>query len=70
MPKRWHIRPHDPAQIARLEREAGVSAVVAQLLIGRGICDPTDGQNVSRPQTERPARSRMNCRACPPPPIA
>jgi single-stranded-DNA-specific exonuclease len=40
MPKRWHIRPHDPAHIARLEREAGVSAVVAQLLIGRGICDP------------------------------
>jgi single-stranded-DNA-specific exonuclease len=40
MPKRWHIRPHDPGQIARLEREAGVSAVVAQLLIGRGICDP------------------------------
>ena len=40
MPKRWRIRPHDPAQIARLEREAGVSAVVAQLLIGRGICDP------------------------------
>jgi single-stranded-DNA-specific exonuclease len=39
MPKRWLIRPHDPAQIARLEREAGVSAVVAQLLIGRGICD-------------------------------
>jgi single-stranded-DNA-specific exonuclease len=40
MPKRWHIRPHDPVHIARLEREAGVSAVVAQLLIGRGICDP------------------------------
>ncbi|HZZ27266.1 MAG TPA: single-stranded-DNA-specific exonuclease RecJ [Pirellulales bacterium] len=40
MPKRWLIREHDPAQIVRLEREAGVSAVVAQLLIGRGICDP------------------------------
>jgi single-stranded-DNA-specific exonuclease len=41
MPKRWRIRPHDPGQIARLEREAGVSAVVAQLLISRGICDPS-----------------------------
>ena len=40
MPKRWRIRSHDPAHIARLEREANVSAVVAQLLIGRGICDP------------------------------
>ncbi|HTQ40462.1 MAG TPA: single-stranded-DNA-specific exonuclease RecJ [Pirellulales bacterium] len=40
MPKRWLIREHDPAQIVRLEREAGVSAVVAQLLIGRGIGDP------------------------------
>jgi single-stranded-DNA-specific exonuclease len=40
MPKRWHIRSHDPMHIARLEREANVSAVVAQLLIGRGICDP------------------------------
>jgi single-stranded-DNA-specific exonuclease len=40
MPKRWLIREHDSAQIVRLEREAGVSAVVAQLLIGRGICDP------------------------------
>ncbi len=40
MPKRWHIRPHDSASIARLEREASVSSVVAQLLICRGICDP------------------------------
>lgn len=39
MPKRWRIRPHDSGQIARLEREAGVSAVVAQLLVARGICD-------------------------------
>ena len=50
MPKRWHIRPHDPAQIARLEREAGVSAVVAQLLIGRGICDPTTAKTFLDPK--------------------
>ncbi len=40
MPKRWRIRPHDPHRIESLERSAGVSAVVAQLLICRGIDDP------------------------------
>jgi len=50
MPKRWHIRPHDPAHIARLEREAGVSAVVAQLLIGRGICDPHSARSFLDPK--------------------
>src|SRR5262245_23256015 len=50
MPKRWHIRPHDPAHITRLEREAGVSAVVAQLLIGRGICDPTAAKTFLDPK--------------------
>ncbi len=38
MAKRWRIRPHDAARIAALERDAGVSAVVAQLLIARNIC--------------------------------
>ncbi len=40
MAKRWRIRPHDPARIAALQREANVSPVVAQLLIARSICDP------------------------------
>ncbi len=40
MPKRWHIFPHDPDSIASLQRTANVSAVVAQLLVCRGICDP------------------------------
>lgn len=39
MTKRWRIQPHDAARIAQLERSAGVSAVVAQLLIARGIHD-------------------------------
>jgi single-stranded-DNA-specific exonuclease len=42
MPKPWRIAPHDPARIAQLERAAGVSAVVAQLLLARGIHDPVD----------------------------
>jgi len=37
MPKRWLIRPHDAAQVQQLQRAAGVSAVVAQLLLARGI---------------------------------
>lgn len=40
MPKHWRIHPHDPARIAALEREANVPAVVAQLLLCRGVCDP------------------------------
>ncbi len=40
MAKRWRIHPHDPARILDLERSAGVSAVLAQLLVCRGICAP------------------------------
>lgn len=44
MRKLWRIRPHDPGQIARLEREAGVSTVIAQMLICRGICCPSEAR--------------------------
>ncbi len=37
MAKLWRIHPHDAARIAALERAAAVPAVVAQLLICRGI---------------------------------
>jgi single-stranded-DNA-specific exonuclease len=40
MSKRWHIHPHDPGRIAALEHAAGIPAVVAQLLICRGLTDP------------------------------
>lgn len=39
MHKRWRIATYDPARVAALERAAGIPAVVAQLLLGRGICD-------------------------------
>lgn len=42
MPKRWRIRPHDPARIAQLQRAAGIPAVVAQLLTCRGVNDPAE----------------------------
>lgn len=37
MGKRWRIQPHDAAQVAQLERRAGVPTVVAQLLASRGV---------------------------------
>ena len=40
MAKRWRIHPHDPQRVLQLERAAGVPAVVAQLLLCRGIHDP------------------------------
>ncbi len=39
MPKLWRIAAHDPERIAALERAAGIPAVVAQLLLARGIHD-------------------------------
>jgi single-stranded-DNA-specific exonuclease len=39
MPKRWRIASYDSARVAALREAAGIPAVVAQLLIGRGICD-------------------------------
>jgi single-stranded-DNA-specific exonuclease len=39
MPKRWRIASHDPARVAALQNAANIPSVVAQLLIGRGICD-------------------------------
>lgn len=40
MDKRWRIHPHDAHQVAFIERQAGVTPVVAQLLLCRGITEP------------------------------
>src|SRR5262245_9982655 len=37
--KRWRFQPHDADRIARLEQAAGISPIVAQLLICRGVYD-------------------------------
>jgi single-stranded-DNA-specific exonuclease len=50
MAKRWHIRSHDPVSIAALQRAAGVPDVVAQLLICRGITDPTKARSFLEPK--------------------
>lgn len=41
MGKRWRIHPHDAQRISQLERSAAIPAVVAQLLICRGINEPS-----------------------------
>jgi len=40
MAKRWRIHPHDPDRIALLARAARIPAVVAQLMLARGVRDP------------------------------
>ncbi len=42
MNRKWIIRAHDPALIAAIEKTAGVSPVVAQLLAVRGMHDPVE----------------------------
>ena len=41
MSTRWRLRPHDPERIAALGRDAGIPPLVAQLLLNRGIEEPT-----------------------------
>ena len=40
MTTRWRLQPFDRAKVESLSREAGVSALVAQILLNRGIGDP------------------------------
>jgi single-stranded-DNA-specific exonuclease len=40
MTSRWRLKPHDPTRISVLSHRAGVSPLVAQLLLNRGIEDP------------------------------
>jgi single-stranded-DNA-specific exonuclease len=50
MAKRWRILPHEPDRIAALARAAEVPAVVAQLLIARGITDPALARQFLEPR--------------------
>ncbi|OHB84417.1 MAG: single-stranded-DNA-specific exonuclease RecJ [Planctomycetes bacterium RBG_16_64_12] len=50
MVKRWRIHSHDPDRIAVLQREAGIPAVAAQLLICRGISDPLSAKRFLDPK--------------------
>ncbi|MBX3426268.1 MAG: single-stranded-DNA-specific exonuclease RecJ [Pirellulales bacterium] len=50
MPKRWRIAPYDRERVAQLELAAGVPAVVAQLLLARGIHDPAEARSFLDPK--------------------
>ena len=50
MSKRWRIHSHDPDRIAALGRSAGISAVVAQLLVSRGVTDPSTAREFLDPK--------------------
>ncbi len=44
MGRNWRILPHDADRITRLEKMAEIPAVVAQLLVCRGILDPRNAR--------------------------
>jgi single-stranded-DNA-specific exonuclease len=50
MTKRWRIHAHDPDCIASLQRAVEIPAVVAQLLICRGITDPQRARSFLDPR--------------------
>lgn len=50
MRKQWRIRPHDSERIAAFERAARVPAVIAQLLLCRGINDPDRAREFLEPK--------------------
>ena len=50
MAKRWRIQPHDQDGIVALSRAAGIPAVVAKLLLCRGISDPTLAKEFLQPK--------------------
>jgi single-stranded-DNA-specific exonuclease len=50
MAKRWRIHPHDPTRIATLQSAAGIPAVVAELLICRGVTDPVAVRDFLNPK--------------------
>lgn len=50
MGKRWHIQPHDAERILALERSAGISPIVAQLLVSRGITEAGEVQRFLEPK--------------------
>jgi len=50
MSKRWRIANYDPQSIAALQQAAGIPAVVAQLLLSRGIDNPDEARQFLDPK--------------------
>jgi single-stranded-DNA-specific exonuclease len=49
VPKIWRLRPHDDLGVRRLITELKISEVVARLLAGRGVTDPSEAQRFLHP---------------------
>lgn len=50
MAKVWRFHPHDAERIAQLERTAGISPIVAQLLVARGVFDAATARTFLDPK--------------------
>ena len=50
MSKRWRIHSHDPDRITTLGARAGIPAVVAQLLVSRGVTEPSAAREFLDPK--------------------
>ncbi|MEX2188378.1 MAG: single-stranded-DNA-specific exonuclease RecJ [Pirellulales bacterium] len=50
MAKVWRFHPHDAERIGQLERSAGISPIVAQLLVARGVFDPAAARTFLDPK--------------------
>ncbi len=63
MAKHWRIHPHDTDSIARLVQGASLPAVVAQLLVCRGVTDPHDARVFLDPKLSalRPPEELPGC---------
>ncbi len=51
-PSRWLVSPRNPAAEATLQRELGVSSLLAAVLVQRGITDPDAAQAFLNPKLE------------------
>jgi len=65
MPKRWRILPHQPERIEVLRRRAGIPAVLAELLVCRGLDDPEQARQFLDPRLAdlRPPEALPGCAA-------
>lgn len=53
MKKRWRIRSYDPEAVTDLARRVRVPAVIAQLLLGRGVRDVASAERFLSPTLQR-----------------
>ena len=50
---RWHVLPQDPAAAAAIQRELGVTPLVARCLVAQGVTDAAAARAFLSPSLER-----------------